>query len=48
MTIKAIYVQPAGGFDRATLGVTESSAPKRGEIIYEESHQHFGKICLDI
>ena len=48
MAIKTIYVQPGVGFDRVTLGVTESSAPKRGEIIYEESHQHFGKICLDI
>lgn len=32
MTIKAIYVQPGGGFDRVTLGRCESIPPKAGEI----------------
>jgi NADPH:quinone reductase-like Zn-dependent oxidoreductase len=32
MTIKAIYVQPGGGFDRVTLGTCDSSMPKTGEI----------------
>jgi len=32
VAIKTIHVQPGGGFDRVTLGVTEASAPKRGEI----------------
>ena len=32
MTIKAIYVQPGGGFDRVTLGTCDSSRPKTGEI----------------
>jgi NADPH:quinone reductase-like Zn-dependent oxidoreductase len=32
MTNKAIYVQPGGGFDRVTLGICESMAPKAGEI----------------
>ena len=32
MTIKAIYVQPGGGFDRVTLGTCDSSTPKAGEI----------------
>jgi len=32
MTNKAIYVQPGGGFDRVTLGICDSLAPKAGEI----------------
>jgi NADPH:quinone reductase-like Zn-dependent oxidoreductase len=32
MTIKAIYVQPGGGFDRVTLGTCDSSTPETGEI----------------
>ncbi|SFN41868.1 NADPH:quinone reductase [Nitrosospira briensis] len=32
MTIKAIYVQPGGGFERVTLGTCDSSTPKTGEI----------------
>lgn len=32
MTIRAIYVQPRGGFDRVTLGSSEPSPPKTGEI----------------
>src|SRR5687768_4827526 len=32
MTIKAIYVQPGGGFDHVTLGTCESLPPKAGEI----------------
>lgn len=32
MTNKAIYVQPGGGFDRVTLGTSEPSPPKAGEI----------------
>src|SRR5687768_15783941 len=32
MTIKTIYVQPGGGFDRVTLGASEPSAPEAGEI----------------
>jgi NADPH:quinone reductase-like Zn-dependent oxidoreductase len=32
MTIKTIYVQPGGGFDRVTLGSSESSPPKAGEV----------------
>lgn len=33
MTIKAIYVQPGGGFDRVTLGTCDSSMPEAGEIM---------------
>lgn len=32
MTIKTIYVQPGGGFDRVTLGSSEPSPPKAGEV----------------
>ena len=32
MTIKAIYVQPGGGFDQVTIGNSESLPPKAGEI----------------
>ncbi|MEP6880181.1 MAG: NAD(P)-dependent alcohol dehydrogenase [Nitrosospira sp.] len=32
MSIKTIYVQPGGGFDRIILGTCDSSTPKAGEI----------------
>ncbi len=32
MSIKTIYVQPGGGFDRVTVGKSEPLKPKPGEI----------------